>query len=202
MATPPIHPDLPDMRRAARQATILTVLSAAVVLGALGYGAWQISALDTTLEARRATVKQLEDDITAKQSQANELETRLHDLNAAIQLLPRNQVEMAIQKSAAIIRPRVYIQIANEGQRPLAGKASAALKAAGYDVPGIEYVGARAPKANQLRFFERSETGGRQVKAALKVLKSIGVDAHEQYISLPSASTAPRHLEVWFGTGN
>ncbi|MBS1856405.1 MAG: hypothetical protein JST11_13645 [Acidobacteria bacterium] len=202
MAMPPVHPDLPDMRRAARQATILTVLSAAVVLGALGYGAWQINALDTTLAARRATVKQLEDDITAKQSRANELETRLHDLNAAIQLLPRNQVETAIRKSAASIRPRVYIQIANEDQRPLAGKATDALKAAGYDVPGIEYVGARAPKGNQVRFFERSEANSRQVQEVLTVLKGIGVEAHDQYISLPATSTAPRHLEVWFGTGN
>lgn len=48
-------------------------------------------------------------------------------------------------------RPMVYLQIADEAQRPLALQISRQLSAAGYAVPGIENVGRRAPSNTELR---------------------------------------------------
>lgn len=202
MAEPPSHPELPQMRRAARQATLLTALSGVVVLGALGYSAWQINALDKTLADRRAVAQQLEQDINNKQSQLNDLETRLQEQTAALRYLPAPEVKRALEKSASAMRPRVYIQIANDGQRSLAAKAADALKAAGYEVPGVESVGTRAPKTTTVRYFVRSEESRRQAEEVVKVLQGLGVDARAQLLSIPKASAQPRQIEIWFGSGS
>jgi len=57
-------------------------------------------------------------------------------------------------------RPLACIQIADEGQRPLAEALARRLTAAGYDAPGIERVGEKAPaRANVIRVQGKSDQG-------------------------------------------
>jgi len=56
-------------------------------------------------------------------------------------------------------RPVAYLQIANEAQRPLAEALAAKLRSFGYDAPGIELVGSRAPQRTEVRVQGNSERG-------------------------------------------
>lgn len=65
----------------------------------------------------------------------------------------------ALLVTAAKQRPVAFIQIANEAQRPIAESLAVRLRAAGYDAPGIELVGARAPANGAIRVQGRSDRG-------------------------------------------
>ncbi len=56
-----------------------------------------------------------------------------------------------IDKAQSARPPVVYIQMANEAQRPLAQALAERIRASGYAVPAIEHVGARAPGRSEVR---------------------------------------------------
>ncbi len=65
----------------------------------------------------------------------------------------------ALLAAAGEERPVAFIQIANEAQRPMAEALAVRLRAAGYDAPGIELVGTRAPGRSEVRVQGKSERG-------------------------------------------
>jgi hypothetical protein len=115
----------------------------------------------------------------------------------------QSAVNQAVTQTAGLddraLPTRVYIQVGGPQDRPRAEAVSAALRAAGIVVPGIEDVGARrAPSKNDVRFCDaKSDPAVReQLKAALDpVLKPAAV-----WVALaPGLCTRVRynHMEVW-----
>ncbi len=60
-------------------------------------------------------------------------------------------------KQTAARHPVAYIQIANEAQRPIAEALATRLRSFGYEAPGIELVGDRAPETTQVRVQGKSD---------------------------------------------
>jgi hypothetical protein len=70
-----------------------------------------------------------------------------------------SQVRGLLDKAQAATPPLAYIQIADEAQRALALALGARIRAAGYAVPAIENVGARAPSRSEVRVHGASAPG-------------------------------------------
>jgi hypothetical protein len=70
-----------------------------------------------------------------------------------------SQVRGLLDKAQAATPPLAYIQIADEAQRALALALGARIRAAGYAVPAIENVGARAPSRSEVRVHGGSAPG-------------------------------------------
>ena len=118
----------------------------------------------------------------------------------AVQPLGENQRATAKQartlldKAAAAARPVVFIQIADDAQRALAQDLAQRIRAAGYEVPGIEKVGARAPSRSEVRVQDASIQGwGRWLQ------KIVGDVAGEpaQLNTLRAAKPAVDTYEIW-----
>jgi hypothetical protein len=100
---------------------------------------------------------------------------------------------------SAEITPRVYIHIADTGQREIAEKAQQAVRDAGQLAPGIENVGSRAPSRTQLRYFLADE--GELAAEIEEELAAAGVDAPPVLIKgFENANIRPHHFELWFGS--
>lgn len=63
----------------------------------------------------------------------------------------------ALLAQAPARKPVAYLQIANEAQRPIAQALADRLAAFGYDAPGIELVGERAPQRPEIRVQGKSD---------------------------------------------
>jgi hypothetical protein len=98
-------------------------------------------------------------------------------------------------KGAADRRPLAFIQIANEAQRPMAEALVVRLRAAGYDAPGIEMVGERAPASSQVRVQGKSERG-----FARWLAKVVG-DADGEAVAVQTLRNVNPKIdtfEIWF----
>ena len=106
------------------------------------------------------------------------------------------QARLLLDKAAAAARPVVYIQIADDAQRALAQGLAQRIRAAGYEVPGIEKVGAaRAPSRSEVRVQGASIQGwGRWLQ------KIVGETAGEpaRLSTLRAAKPAVDTYEIWF----
>ena len=102
----------------------------------------------------------------------------------------------ALLNDAAERRPMAFIQIANEAQRPMAEALAVRLRAAGYDAPAIERVGAaRAPASSQIRVQGKSDRG-----FARWLAKVVG-EADGEAVAVQTLRNAkPRTdtFEIWF----
>ncbi len=99
-------------------------------------------------------------------------------------------------KQAATRSPLAYIQIANEAQRPIAEGLALKMRSFGYEAPGIELVGDRAPEVTQLRVQGKSDRSyARWVKKAL----AEAVDAQPAVSALRNAKPGVDTYEIWLG---
>lgn len=138
------------------------------------------SALPGTLQVNRHAIEQLLDaaeplgDYTAKQ------------VGKVRELL----------KLAAVRKPVAYLQIANEAQRPIADALAAKLRSFGYEAPGIELVGERAPETTQVRVQGKSDRS-----YARWVIKAVGEAVNSQPASSGLRNAKPRTdtYEIWLG---
>ncbi len=138
------------------------------------------SALPGTLQVNRPAIEQLLDaaeplgDYTAKQ------------VGKVRELL----------KQAAVRKPVAYLQIANEAQRPIAEAVAAKLRSFGYEAPGIELVGERAPDTTQVRVQGKSDRS-----YARWVTKVVGEAVNAQPASSGLRNAKPRTdtYEIWLG---
>ena len=97
--------------------------------------------------------------------------------------------------ASASRRPVAFIQIANEAQRPMAEALVVRLRVAGYDAPGIELVGERAPASSQIRVQGKSERG-----FARWIAKVVG-DADGEAVAvqtLRNVNPTTDTFEIWF----
>ena len=99
--------------------------------------------------------------------------------------------------------PRVYVQISNNQQRARADKIAAALRSIGFTVPAYDDVGERAPKRNQLRYYqsvddaETASTTENLNKALQKIKETDGPNWSTVRLQ-HSRSVRPGHFEIWF----
>ena len=122
---------------------------------------------------------------------------------------PAAQAVTGDNPAPAQASPRVYIQIADPGQRQSVRAFEARLESAGFDrgriiVPGIELVKAPPPRSI-LRCFRAAECADeakRLMEAINRLLAAPRVELDDlsgRYGS--SSSIRPRHYELWFAAG-
>jgi|GEM_PF-4693225 len=101
------------------------------------------------------------------------------------------------------IAPRVYIQIADESQRPVAKLLQNELSKRNFIAPGVENVGklkADIPDKLEVRYYRDEERP--EAVEIIQILKTlnIGQALNETPVRIPGngRGTRPRHYEVWF----
>jgi len=191
------------------------LFSGCVVLASLIYSAVRIGNLDKQVAERhlrlesldreigemRRIKEQLQHEIVQLKTTNQQLHTTNQQLNTAISVVPGGELKSALAKSPQVtskLPPLVYVQIANEGQRAIAEKASAKLRTAGYIVPGIENVGKKAniPESTEVRYFPPTKQDDPDLKRVVQALGQIGISANTTLVKL---SSPPRQFELWFG---
>jgi tetratricopeptide (TPR) repeat protein len=98
-------------------------------------------------------------------------------------------------KAAATRNPVAYIQIANEAQRPIAEALSRRLRTFGYEAPGIEMVGDRAPLQAQVRVQGKSDRS--YARWVAKVVAEVA-DVETRTQALHNARPNTDTFEIWF----
>ncbi len=99
-------------------------------------------------------------------------------------------------KQAATRNPLAYIQIANEAQRPIAEALALKMRSFGYEAPGIELVGDRAPEVTQLRVQGKSD---RSYARWVKKVLAEAVNAQPAVSALRNAKPGVDTYEIWLG---
>ena len=101
----------------------------------------------------------------------------------------------ALLKQAPTRHPVAYLQIANEAQRPIAEALALKMRSFGYEAPGIELVGDRAPLMTQVRVHGKSDRS-----YARWVSKAVGeaVNAPPITSNLRNARPGTDTYEIWF----
>jgi hypothetical protein len=183
-----LSPNLEYIRRSSRRAALVTLVSGLVLVTSLVFSWSQIRSLDQKLEIKRSEIGELDKVITQKQS-------KIKELNNELRLISKTTAP----ETTKTLPARVYIHIADEKQRKMAEAAAAQLRATGYIVPGIEYVGHVGPTPTQVRYFRRNDEQGTALKGILTALQERGIEASPQYISGYS-TIGLGHFELWFGT--
>jgi hypothetical protein len=102
------------------------------------------------------------------------------------------------------LKPRVYLHIANEKQRPKAEEFKQALIKDGKLVPGIQDVsrtGAIIPDKLEVRYFDQAAEA--QAKEILELLKKMNIDGQISYEKPSKDANTSRnsktHFEIWAG---
>jgi hypothetical protein len=111
--------------------------------------------------------------------------------------------DLTKSQSSTQVPPRVYIQLASQGQRARADKIAGALRSVGFVVPAYSEVGERAPKKNQLRYYKsvddaQSASTTDDLNKALQKIKATDGPNWSMVGLPPSSSVRPRHFEIWF----
>ena len=114
-----------------------------------------------------------------------------------------NNLAQSIDKSAQQLPPRFFIHIADESQLGQAQRMAAFLKKQGYLVPGIQNVGEKGVKNNQLRYFRDSEPGSPTPQEIIALLNKADmgkwipnrVRGYEQ-----STKVVAGQFELWFAS--
>ncbi len=105
----------------------------------------------------------------------------------------------AVMQQAAGRRPVAYIQIANEAQRPMAQALAERFRGFGYDTPGLELVGDRAPDNTEIRVQGKSERG--YARWVARVVGQIANQANggkaPSLTTLRNAKPATDTYEIW-----
>lgn len=104
-----------------------------------------------------------------------------------------------VMQQAAARHPVVYIQIANEAQRPMAQALAQRFREFGYDVPGLELVGNRASDNTEIRVQGKSERG--YARWVARVVGQIANQANggkaPSLTTLRNARPATDTYEIW-----
>jgi hypothetical protein len=202
-----------ELGRSSRRAAVASLLGVLIVLASLAYSGWKLHALqgkvetaDQELKSKQQQIQDLDADIKVKQMQAQALQRTLLRAGSAspesgAQVQQALSAEIESRPETAKFLPRVWLHIREESQRAKAKPVAEALVAAGFSVPGIEFVGKKAPDKNQVRYFEKTDQATSDCKAITDTVAKLNLTFERQYIA-PSADLVPiqpRHYEIWFG---
>ncbi len=103
---------------------------------------------------------------------------------------------------AAALPPRIYFQLAGNGQRARANKIADALKSIRFTVPAFEIVEKGVPANNQLRYYRSTDDSEQSNKdnreRALAKVREIDGPNWSLVALPPSSAVRPNHFELWF----
>ena len=214
LALPREDPDLARLAASSRRSAIVSALSFALIIGSLAYSSYklyrahnEVAALEARKAALTAETEKIEIKLAAERRKAALL-TKVVNVTGSQNNEQAKVVKEAIERAieatpgSAQITPRVYVHIKDEAQRPKAKQIAAKLQSLDYIVPGIEYVGTKAPGVTQLRYFRNEPEELADVKSISDALKGFGLQVetvsstggHDR-----STSVRRRHYELWFG---
>ena len=109
-----------------------------------------------------------------------------------------------VASSSTILKPRVYLQISDESQRPLAQSLQSTLSYEGFQAPGVENTGRKSnvhmPSKTEVRYYREEELS--DALRLVSILKSqpLGSPINEVPLKIPGngRGTRPGHFEIWF----
>jgi hypothetical protein len=131
----------------------------------------------------------------------------LTQVQASDSEITKSIIKTAEEKNTALTEtqpavPRVYFQLASNGQRARANKIADALKTNGFTVPAFEIVEKGIPANNQLRYYRTtgdSEQGNKDNRErALAKIREIDAQGWSLVPLPPSSAVRPNHFELWF----
>ena len=137
------------------------------------------SALPGTLQVNRAAITQLLDSAEPLGEYTGQQARKVREL----------------LRASAAHNPIAYIQIANEAQRPIAEALARRLRNFGYEAPGIEMVGDRAPLKAQVRVQGKSDRS--YARWVAKVVAEVA-DVETSTQALRNARPNTDTFEIWF----
>jgi hypothetical protein len=195
--------DLQQLRRQSIISALLTAIASILVLGSLFWSYRQTIAAEKKAEAILEDANQkktaLEADIKNLQAQKSAYQATL---NATVTQEKLNSF-LSENPSVASSIPRLFIEIADQSQQILAGKAAVALRGAGLTVPTPHIVPqANFPPKTELRFFYNDEQATKDVQQIQQILAGLSITANAQLVKLKPDQDPPppRQYELWFGT--
>jgi septal ring factor EnvC (AmiA/AmiB activator) len=202
-----------QLGKSSRRAGIASLLGAIIVVGSLVYSALKLHALQQSvqaaeqeLEAKKKQLQGLDAEIKEKQAQAQALQRTMLRIGSAStqsgqQVQEAFRAEIASRPETAQLLARVWLHIRDESQRAKAKTVAQALVTAGFSVPGIEMVGDKSPKENQVRYFEKNDQVTKDCDAIVDVAAKMNITLKKQYIppSPDLVAIQARHYEIFFG---
>lgn len=121
-----------------------------------------------------------------------------------IQTAEEKNATLAETASTVALQPRVYFQLAGNGQRGRANKIADALRNIGFTVPAFEIVEKGIPGNNQLRYYRTTDDSGQSNKdhreRALAKIHEIDGPGWALVPLPPSSAVRPNHFELWFAS--
>jgi hypothetical protein len=106
------------------------------------------------------------------------------------------------QNNTIKLQPRVYIQIASDEQREIAGRLQRALRdnEQRFIVPALDNVGGKAnmPRRAEVRYYWDDDLANARIITT--AMTQLGINTKEQPVRIPGngRGTRPGHFEVWF----
>lgn len=99
----------------------------------------------------------------------------------------------------AVVYPRIYVQIDDEGARAAVRAVGERLEPAGYVVPGVEKVDS-VPAVTELRYFDASQEAG--ARDIVKRMAASGIEVVPKLVPGFEQSNMPaQQYELWFAHG-
>ena len=165
----------------------------------------QRDSLDTVIAQNRSALQRQQDSIAGLQATSRALQVTLASPKnqSAAPTLPANnplEANLPLPAEGKQIQPRVYIQIANNGQRALATDVAAALRQAGMIAPGIENMeGKVASFSSVLKYYPSGNYRQSDLDLIAQVLRNASLPALKQVAVSGRANVRPRLYEIWLG---
>lgn len=152
-------------------------------------------------KVREAALKVLVEASKSDKSVAQSVVAATELSKASTQNLSDGERYQLQQLRVSTLPPRFYIHIGDDSQRAQAQELAALLKRQGFAAPGIEKVGDKGLKFNQLRYFLDPEPGTPTPQQLVDILntykfgpwKAIHIPGYEN-----SPKIRPNHYELWF----
>jgi len=207
---------LEDIQRLLQYGAVLVFV---VFLGLITFSYFQWRKIERQIAAQRETLKQQTDTLKQQQQEIKQNQEKIDAQKAVLdgfsevirESVPmrsntqaageQRTIELSIPKdvNARQVPARVYFHIAREDQRRRAGGVARQLQDGGYLVPGIEYVGQRAPGPSELRFCATDDTAKQDVDGITNLMAKLSIKLKPQVIRSGCGNVRPRHYEIWFG---
>ena len=122
--------------------------------------------------------------------------------NSIIKTAQEKNMLLTENRPVAGLPPRVYFQLASNGQRARADNIADGLRSIGFIVPSYEIVEKGTPRANELRWYRATDgsdqAGSDNREKALVKVKEIDGQGWSLVSLQPSNSVRPGTLELWF----
>ena len=158
-----------------------------------------INALKGDIDALAAQKKTLQTQVDVQGNVLSTVRAKDEQAKEIIDEAYKQSSEAVVGAAPAQLMPLVYIQIGRPDQSQKAREVAAQLKGKGYNVPGVENVGARAAGKSNVRYCE-GDAASKDVADITRLLAAAGVSLAPRPLGAGMcARIRPRQYELWFG---